>query len=336
MKRAALGLVLIAPALFTVTVSASKVAHAAPSSVMAWTTPKTLPESTGSGPALAVYNGDLYMAWSGPGSPHHIWYASFNGSTWSAKTELSAVTGTSASPALAAYNGDLYLAWAGAGSPHHIWYSAFNGTTWTAQKELSHVTQVYLSPGLGAFDGKLYLAWIGTASAANVEVASFNGTAWSSNISVASGASEAPTNEGGGPALAAYGNALYVAWLSAYGPQCATPFCLEYVTYNGTAWTAPGYVAGQAVDYDNEGGTALAVDGSLLYAAWYSEYDATVDYTSFNGTKWSATVNIPNSVSPTCESPALATYDGSLYATWQGGQQVECAVSGPIISATGP
>ncbi len=61
------------------------------------------------GPALAVFGGLLWAAWVGTGSPAHLWYATFNGTNWSAQAEVpTALAAKYSAPAFAAYDGKLY------------------------------------------------------------------------------------------------------------------------------------------------------------------------------------------------------------------------------------
>ena len=73
---------------------------------------------TSAGPAMAVLNGKLYLAYKGSGSDD-LWYNVFDGTSW-LPNDLEITQGghskTSAGPTLAAYNGKLYLAY----SENHV------------------------------------------------------------------------------------------------------------------------------------------------------------------------------------------------------------------------
>src|SRR5258706_435777 len=71
---------------------------------------------TSKGPALAAYNGKLYLAFRGENSSSlHV--CSFDGSSWSAQTNLTDLNGaeTDDSPALAVYENKLYAVYPGEG-----------------------------------------------------------------------------------------------------------------------------------------------------------------------------------------------------------------------------
>jgi hypothetical protein len=157
---------------------------------------------------LAVYLGSLYVAWMGDASPRHIWYSSFNGTTWTAQHE--APNGAQGNPALAVYQGKLYLSWLYC-VDCKVSYETYNGTSWTGAATFP--SDALAGPALATYSGDLYAAWIIYPSG-DVTYAPYNGTNWLAEISITS----ASVNTGcGAPALAAYAGALYAAWSPAGG-----------------------------------------------------------------------------------------------------------------------
>jgi hypothetical protein len=224
-----------------------------------WSTPATVPSALTNyrtGPALAVYNGDLYVAWQGEGSPIGVWYASFNGTSWSGQARVpSALVHISSTVGLASYNGDLYLTWTGQSSPYAVWYAAFNGASWTAQQTIpsssSDNFQATDTP-LAAYNGLLYASWE-TGASNNLEYATFNGTSWSAPVSrgVMSNA---------GPALAVMGGKLYESWIN------YTNLDVDWASFNGTSWTTAKAIPHASIFI--ELGPALATYDGALYDAW--------------------------------------------------------------------
>jgi hypothetical protein len=86
---------------------------------------------------------------------------------------------------------------------------------------------------------------------------------------------------------------------------------LEYVAFNG-AWSAPVAFSGASVLDD--GGPALTVMGSKMYASWASQATSTVDWASFNAAAWTKPKEVPHSES--LVGPGLAGYGGSLHDAW--------------------
>jgi hypothetical protein len=188
--RQILGTLLVMVCLLAV--MAPGVAQAAVAATAKWYGPDTVPSAITyeANPVLATYDGLLYAAWQGQGSPYHIWYSTYNGTTWSAQQEVpNAVTNEYTGPTLAVYDGDLYLAWEGQASPYHIWYSAFNGSTWSNQAEVpSALANASSAVGLAAYNGDLYLAWTGQTSY-NVWYSAFNGSSWTAQSTIPSATS---------------------------------------------------------------------------------------------------------------------------------------------------
>jgi hypothetical protein len=88
---------------------------------------------TSEGPAMAMFNGKLFLTYKGKDSDD-LWFNTFDGHSWLANDLEITQNGhsrTSAGPALAVYNGLLYLAYRGSGSDS-LWYNVFDGTSWMA------------------------------------------------------------------------------------------------------------------------------------------------------------------------------------------------------------
>jgi hypothetical protein len=102
-----------------------------------------------------------------------------------------------------------------------------------------------------------------------------------------------------GPALAAYGDRLWMAWKSAGGGG------IQYATYDGTQWAGPTRIGGASTSYS----PALAVLNGTLYMAWLSVGD---------GAGWWAQTQIEVAAEYSARS-AVEVFDGRLYLAWQGG-----------------
>ena len=184
---------------------------------------------TSEGPAMALYNGKLFLAYKGKDSDD-LWYNTFDGHSWLANDLEITQNGhslTSASPALAVYNGLLYLAYRGSGSDS-LWYNVFDGTSWLAND--LEITQNWAladqrrSRARRVQRAALYLAYRGSGSDSlwyNV----FDGTSWRAN--------DLEINQNGhsltsaGPALAVYNGLLYLAYRGSgddalCGTMCST------------------------------------------------------------------------------------------------------------------
>jgi hypothetical protein len=168
---------------------------------------------TSAGPAMAVLNTNLYLAYKGSDSDD-LWYNVFDGTAW-LPNDLEITQGghskTDAGPALAEYNGKLYLAYKGSGS-NDLWYNVFDGTAWLPNDlEISQNghSQTSRRPALAVYGGQLYLAYRGGGSA-DIWYNVFDGNSWlAQDISVTQGGI-VQTAEG--PALAAFEQYLFMTY----------------------------------------------------------------------------------------------------------------------------
>lgn len=230
-----------------------------------WSTPLAVPfaePGADTGPALAVYHDDLYVAWEvqSSGSSMQMWYSAFNGTSWTTPVEgpsgLTTANDTG-SVGLAVYGGDLYLAWVGK-NVAGLWDSAFNGTSWTPQAKIPGTTDICnllsASVALATYHHLLYMAWQACDSGTKpleLAYATFNGTSWSSP---ADGGPWPNT----GPALAVKGTRLYASW-------SVSPAGVDWASFDGTTWTSPKTIP----DSLGDGlAPAIAAYGGALYDAW--------------------------------------------------------------------
>jgi photosystem II stability/assembly factor-like uncharacterized protein len=111
-------------------------------------------EATIASPALAEFNGKLYMAWTGYFSSNVKW-STFDGtvppkprSPWSPQQSIdSSLLGLTISPALAKFDGKLYMAWVGPEHDPRIYWGTFDGTRWSPQQIVDSF-QTSASPAL--------------------------------------------------------------------------------------------------------------------------------------------------------------------------------------------
>lgn len=114
-------------------------------------------------PSFAVFNGKLYMAYTGTDSNQRLNYASTaDGVNWSQVTDNNNRAG--GGPAIAVFNGVLYSAFPGINDHAINIYSSTNGTTWGNQYVASY-NGTYTTPwrpALAPGGGRLWLAWQGS------------------------------------------------------------------------------------------------------------------------------------------------------------------------------
>jgi len=186
---------------------------------------------TSEGPALAVYNSELYTTYKAKSS-NDLWYNVFDGTEWleqDIKISKGGHTKTSEGPALAVYEDKLYTAYK-ASSSNDLWYNVFDGTEWLEQdikiSKGGH-TKTNEGPALAVYDGKLYLAYK-AGSSNDLWYNVFDGTEWlEQDIKISKGG-HTKTNKG--PALAVYDGKLYLAY------KAGSSNDLWYNVFDGTEW----------------------------------------------------------------------------------------------------
>jgi hypothetical protein len=115
------------------------------------------------------------------------------------------------------------------------------------------------------------------------------------------------------PALAQFNGLLYAAWTG-----YTSPYRIWYSAFNGKTWTAQKTVPSAMTN--NGAGPGLAVFKSHLYVSWQgASATPKVWYSAFNGSTWSSQTTVPGSLTAAgLGFPALAAYNGDLYASWGG------------------
>jgi hypothetical protein len=177
---------------------------------------------TSSSPALAAFNGRLYLGYRGWGASTSLYVcSSSNGTSWGSQTNVTdqngAQTTVTAGPSLAAFGGALYMGYEGAagtgvnGADLYV-CSTTNGTTWGSQTNLAEINGAQGYDGVAlAANGSLMMAVYHGAHTASLYGCAFNGSVWSSNqvdFSDANGAGSA-----WGPALASFQGQFITAYL---------------------------------------------------------------------------------------------------------------------------
>jgi hypothetical protein len=178
-----------------------------------WSDANTIGQTTKAAPALAVFQGKLWVAFIAQNSSGDILLcSSSDGKNWSPNM---AVPGQSSAmgPSLAVFNGQLWLAFIAQNGSNDIlvYYSANPSTDPKSWVSSPLGQQSFASPSLSVVGNTLWVAFTGNTSS-DLRVCSLNGNKWSANTAIASQTSSA------GPALTAFpptANNLKVAFLSA-------------------------------------------------------------------------------------------------------------------------
>jgi hypothetical protein len=190
-----------------------------------WTPQATVPSAETyqyAYPALAAYAGKLYVEWYGSNGTN-LWYSAFNGTSWSAQAEIPGAKGygqvIEIGPALTVYKSQLFTIWSSTACCDYLDYAEFNGGTWTTPGTFVADFGANHGLGLAVFNKILYAGWDGpypgSTGDSPVDYSTYNGS-WLAIQGVPS------AQTGHGPALAAYGGKLFVAW-NVYGTSSSGP-----------------------------------------------------------------------------------------------------------------
>ena len=118
-------------------------------------------------PALAVFNGTLYLAFTTTGTIPGVSVYRLPGTTWVETADLTPLADTCpaglAAPALGAYNGRLFLACKDAGSTDVWLCSSADGQSWSGYEELSGQlpdVATATNPAVCALGSTLFLGFV--------------------------------------------------------------------------------------------------------------------------------------------------------------------------------
>lgn len=132
-------------------------------------------------PASVVYNGVLYVFYTGNETPGQIWYVSTSdGTTWSTPANLGTNTTTNA-PSVTVFNNKLYVIYKGSGSSTKIWYTYYDGSSWSAIGELPGGVNTSTTPCAVVYNSKLTVIYKGVVGDDRIWLVTYDGSSWDVN-----------------------------------------------------------------------------------------------------------------------------------------------------------
>jgi hypothetical protein len=129
-----------------------------------------------SAPAMEVFNGTMYISWTGRNAAHNLILMTYNTTTriFGPAHVLTETTLAGSGPALAAWNNNLYIAWRGTDNRLNVGrYNPANPTHLANKVTLNEHSNN--APSLRGFSIILYLGWRGTDGRLNI-IASQDGS----------------------------------------------------------------------------------------------------------------------------------------------------------------
>ncbi|MFI9508099.1 hypothetical protein [Nocardia sp. NPDC052566] len=282
---------------------------------MARTSPVPGATSPG-GPALAVFQQNLHMAWRAEDSTDSIWLAcTGDGDSWEVPWNLPYV-GTSQQPAMAALDDTLYLAWRGADRDQNIyWSTSIDGRKWEAQQILGGA-ETAGAPCLAAYHGVLHAFWRGgeylLTTDQNLYTCVRGASGWSAPTYLPGMASA------DSPGVTVLGDTIYLAHRGAQATLDDDKWIRLWSSGNGISWTSRA----NPPDAYSDLAPALAAHDGGLHLAWKSASGPEIWYSSFDGDQtWQPPVRI-DAFETGC-APALCAFrpaigTNELHLAWRG------------------
>jgi hypothetical protein len=166
----------------------------------------TANETTSYGPALTLFDGSVFVAWSGHGNNKlNVANVTLAGAAIGLDEKVTLPWKSTGSPALASFNGILWMAWRGDGELLNIASSTDGGHTF-GQLFTSNETSPQ-GPALIEHDGQLIIGWRGGANdVVNVAAVTTNGASATGIV-----LNSAVPAEASAPSLASLNGVLYLA-----------------------------------------------------------------------------------------------------------------------------
>jgi hypothetical protein len=193
----------------------------------------TVGDTSPFGPALATFNGALYMAWKGDGNDNlSVMVSTDNGQTFGNKV-VSPETSDCA-PALAENNGSLFIAWKGSGNDNLNVAVVDTDLSTGIPSGLSNKVTLGdtspTSPTLGALNGYLFLGWKGDGNDnLNLMFSSDNGQNFGGKLT-------SPETSDTALAVTVNNGSLFIAWKGSGNDN------LNVSLVGLTGFTVPPYV----------------------------------------------------------------------------------------------
>jgi hypothetical protein len=129
-------------------------------SLRAWGNKHTLNEQSNHGPVLLMFNGRLFIAWTGTDSRLNVMSSADLGATWQNKQTLNETSPTE--PAIAVFGGKLILMWNGTDFENHLnFIESADGIHWSNKITLGDTSGHHPGMILGP-DGIPYFCWAGS------------------------------------------------------------------------------------------------------------------------------------------------------------------------------
>lgn len=272
------------------------------------------------GPALASYQGFLYMVYRGA-LTDDLYMATFDGSDWVGNQKISDMPGgidpkSNYTPSIIEYMGKLYMVYKGAHSDD-LFVATFDGKYWTGNQEIADMPggiepKSNYTPAIADYQGYLYMAYKG-AHSNELYLTHFDGESWRGNQKISDMPGDIDPKSTLAPAMAAYDDQL---WLIYKGENFDH---LYQATYDGSSWAGNIKIENEP---ETTGTPALAVFNGGLFMTYTGDNFDSIFQNVLSGTTWDGNVKISDisAIEPeSAEEPGMGVLGPQLFMVYRGG-----------------
>ena len=269
-------------------------------------------QTSNAGPALAVFNGQVFMAWAGTDSNNTLNVAAASDGLHFGTPVTVGTNWSHASPTLAAFNGKLYLAWQGARNSIAI-ASSTDGLHFGSPSVVSN----YASEGsvaLTSCNGQLFLEWADLGTHYVTVANSSDGVNFPSIDQLTNYVGDTPFS----PSIACFGTTVFNAYARA--PLAEDPINRAMI---GPVVQSPLLVLGSSAPGLNSSllsGPGLGSVNSELFYSWVGPNASTeINLATYYVNGESVTLANQQTLGQTTTlNPAVVGFNGHLYIAWVG------------------
>ncbi|WP_146072008.1 hypothetical protein [Bryocella elongata] len=267
----------------------------------------TLGDTSPLGPALASFNGIIYIAWKGDGNDNlNVMCSTDDGHTFINK--MTSPETSPAAPSLCVHNNTLFVAWRGDGGNADLNVArvsvAGDHITGLSNKVTLSDTSPF-TPAIASSNGRLFIAWRGEGNTnLNVMYSSDNGASFGHKCTSSETSAQAPS-------LSVMNNTLYISWKGEGNDD------LNVARVAMTGNDIVGLIDKAILSDTSPVSPSLTTNNGRLYLGWKGDGNPDLNFeSSVNGTTFGGKYTATNE--GTTQAIGMCSHDRKVYAAWKG------------------
>jgi hypothetical protein len=273
--------------------------------------------------AASDFAGNVHVVWhdyrDGGSFAPEIYYARWDGVSWTANVRLTYNTGRSwHADVVSDPSNRIHVAWSDTpDGPEEIYYTFWNGISWAPIQRLTYGGALAQGPSLAADpSGNIHVAWNdtrdGSPFVAEIYYKRWNGSSWT--------ADQRLTNDPAlslGPSLASDPNGnIHLVWYDERDGNRE----IYYKRWNGTSWTADQRLTNSAGISEHP---SLTSDPEgVIHVVWEDRRDgnAEIYYKRLENGIWTADERLTNDAAGSIDPSIVSEGTGNLDVVWTDGR----------------